>query len=111
MADSEGLNRTTIHIAGNDYTIVGTESPEHVREVGLLVDTKIRDSSKKSSPTAANNGCRSANTIRETSRIEWSTVRIHSVTSSKSTLTRMNSPIRKERIKHESMVKSLRYSH
>ncbi|AFS71124.1 Cell division protein ZapA [Exiguobacterium antarcticum B7] len=43
MADSEGLNRTTIHIAGNDYTIVGTESPEHVREVGLLVDTKIRE--------------------------------------------------------------------
>jgi len=41
--DSEGLNRTTIHIAGNDYTIVGTESPEHVREVGLLVDTKIRE--------------------------------------------------------------------
>jgi len=43
MADSEGLNRTTIHIAGNDYTIVGTESPEHLREVGLLVDTKIRE--------------------------------------------------------------------
>ena len=43
MADSEGLNRTTVHIAGNDYTIVGTESPEHVREVGLLVDTKIRE--------------------------------------------------------------------
>jgi cell division protein ZapA len=43
MADSEGLNRTTIHIAGNDYTIVGTESSEHVREVGLLVDTKIRE--------------------------------------------------------------------
>ncbi|WP_114569975.1 cell division protein ZapA [Exiguobacterium flavidum] len=43
MADSEALNRTTIHIAGSDYTIVGTESPEHVREVGLLVDTKIRE--------------------------------------------------------------------
>lgn len=35
--------RTTIHIAGQDYTIVSEESGDHVREVGFIVDSKIRE--------------------------------------------------------------------
>jgi cell division protein ZapA len=37
------LQRTTIHIAGQDYTIVSEEPADHVREVGFLVDSKIRE--------------------------------------------------------------------
>ncbi|WP_342432527.1 cell division protein ZapA [Neobacillus sp. FSL H8-0543] len=36
-------NRTTVDIYGQQYTILGTESPSHIRSVALLVDNKMRE--------------------------------------------------------------------
>ncbi|MDP4085369.1 MAG: cell division protein ZapA [Bacillota bacterium] len=40
-------NRTTVEIYGQQYIILGTESSSHVRLVGSLVDTKMREISSK----------------------------------------------------------------
>ncbi|ENH97038.1 hypothetical protein J416_07577 [Gracilibacillus halophilus YIM-C55.5] len=42
MAQSD-QSRTTVHIYGRDYHIVGDEKKEHVRQVAALVDEKMRE--------------------------------------------------------------------
>ena len=36
-------NRTTVGIYGQQYTIIGTESTSHIREVASIVDAKMRE--------------------------------------------------------------------
>jgi cell division protein ZapA len=36
-------NRTAVDIYGQQYVILGTESPEHIRHVASLVDDKMRE--------------------------------------------------------------------
>ncbi len=35
--------KTTVKIAGKDYTLVGTESEEHIRRVAVYVDRKMEE--------------------------------------------------------------------
>ncbi|WP_347549358.1 cell division protein ZapA [Pseudalkalibacillus hwajinpoensis] len=43
MADSQGKIRTTVEIHGEQYTIVGDKSHQHIREVSNLVDEKMNE--------------------------------------------------------------------
>lgn len=36
-------NKMTIRIAGREYTMVGSESPEHIQRVALYVDRKMQE--------------------------------------------------------------------
>ncbi len=40
-------NRTTVDIYGQQYVIMGTESPNHIRLVASLVDDKMREISSR----------------------------------------------------------------
>jgi len=40
-------NRTTVDIYGQQYVIMGSESPSHIRHVASLVDNKMREISSK----------------------------------------------------------------
>ncbi|MBV7506047.1 cell division protein ZapA [Bacillus sp. sid0103] len=40
-------NRTTVDIYGQQYVIMGSESPSHIRHVASLVDNKMREISFK----------------------------------------------------------------
>ncbi|MDQ1144810.1 cell division protein ZapA [Bacillus sp. SORGH_AS 510] len=40
-------HRTTVDIYGQQYVIMGTESPSHIRLVASLVDDKMREISSK----------------------------------------------------------------
>lgn len=40
-------NRTTVDIYGQQYVIMGSESPSHIRHVASLVDNKMREISYK----------------------------------------------------------------
>jgi cell division protein ZapA len=40
-------NRTTVDIYGQQYVILGTESPSHIRLVASLVDDKMREIGSK----------------------------------------------------------------
>jgi cell division protein ZapA len=40
-------NRTTVDIYGQQYVIMGTESPSHIRHVASLVDDKMREINSK----------------------------------------------------------------
>ncbi|CAH2716133.1 Cell division protein ZapA [Neobacillus rhizosphaerae] len=40
-------NRTTVDIYGQQYVIMGTESPSHIRLVASLVDDKMREINSK----------------------------------------------------------------
>ncbi|WHY65915.1 cell division protein ZapA [Neobacillus sp. SuZ13] len=40
-------NRTTVEIYGQQYVIVGSESPSQIRHVASLVDNKMREISYK----------------------------------------------------------------
>lgn len=40
-------NRTSVEIYGQQYVILGTESPSHIRYVSSLVDDKMREISSK----------------------------------------------------------------
>lgn len=40
-------NRTTVDIYGQQYIIVGTESPSHIRHVASLVNDKMREIGSK----------------------------------------------------------------
>lgn len=40
-------NKTTVDICGQQYVILGTESPSHIRLVASLVDDKMREISSK----------------------------------------------------------------
>ncbi|MFB7637729.1 cell division protein ZapA [Peribacillus butanolivorans] len=46
MSDDK-RNKTTVDIYGQPYTIVGTESASHMRQVASLVDEKMREISMK----------------------------------------------------------------
>ena len=36
-------NKTTVTICGQDYTMVGVESPEHIKRVAIYVDRKMEE--------------------------------------------------------------------
>jgi cell division protein ZapA len=40
-------NRTSVDIYGQQYVIMGSESPSHIRHVASLVDNKMREISSK----------------------------------------------------------------
>ncbi|WP_066365946.1 cell division protein ZapA [Neobacillus fumarioli] len=40
-------NRITVDIYGQQYVILGTESPSHIRHVAMLVDDKMRQISSR----------------------------------------------------------------
>ena len=40
-------NRTTVDIYGQQYVILGTESPSHIRLVASMVDNKMREIGSK----------------------------------------------------------------
>ena len=40
-------NKTTVDIYGQQYVIMGSESPSHIRHVASLVDNKMREISFK----------------------------------------------------------------
>ncbi|MEH7084445.1 cell division protein ZapA [Neobacillus drentensis] len=40
-------NKTTVDIYGQQYVIMGSESPSHIRHVASLVDNKMREISYK----------------------------------------------------------------
>lgn len=46
MTESQKM-RTTVDIYGQQYVILGTESPSHVRLVASMVDEKMREISSK----------------------------------------------------------------
>lgn len=46
MSNTE-KNRTTVDIYGQQYVIMGTESPSHIRLVASLVDDKMREINSK----------------------------------------------------------------
>ncbi|AGT33033.1 cell division protein ZapA [Geobacillus genomosp. 3] len=43
----ESKTRVSVRIYGQDYTIVGTESPAHIRLVAAFVDDKMHEFSEK----------------------------------------------------------------
>lgn len=43
MEDGHEKNRTIVSIYGQQYTIVGQENPDQVKEVATLVDRKMRE--------------------------------------------------------------------
>ena len=43
MMTQDKIKRTTIHIKGSTYTIVGNEEPEHIRLIAGLVDDKMKE--------------------------------------------------------------------
>jgi len=40
-------NKVTVKIAGNEYVLCGTESPEYIQRIALMVDRKIQDITRK----------------------------------------------------------------
>jgi cell division protein ZapA len=46
LSESQKM-RTTVDIYGQQYVILGTESPSHVRLVASMVDEKMREISSK----------------------------------------------------------------
>ncbi len=36
-------NKTTVRILGRDYTIVGSDAPEHIKRVAVYVDRKMEE--------------------------------------------------------------------
>ena len=47
-------NRTTVEIYGQPYTIVGTETMEHIKTVANTVDEKMREIKNKNSSLGTN---------------------------------------------------------
>ncbi|WP_425352559.1 cell division protein ZapA [Alteribacter populi] len=43
VGEGKGKSRTIVTIYGQQYTIVGKESPEHVKNVAELVNDKMRE--------------------------------------------------------------------
>ncbi|WP_026690601.1 cell division protein ZapA [Alteribacter aurantiacus] len=43
MGEGTGKSRTIVTIYGQQYTIVGKESPDHVKEVASLVNHKMKE--------------------------------------------------------------------
>ena len=50
MAEGHERSKTTVTIYGQQYTIIGREKEEQIREVATLVDIKMREI-KKSNPS------------------------------------------------------------
>lgn len=36
-------NKTTVRIMGRDYTIIGSDPPEHIKRVAVFVDRKMEE--------------------------------------------------------------------
>jgi cell division protein ZapA len=47
MLSNNQKNRTPVDIYGQQYIIMGSESPSHIRHVASLVDEKMREISSK----------------------------------------------------------------
>lgn len=47
MLSNKQKNKTTVEIYGQQYVILGTESPSHIRLVASLVDDKMREIGSK----------------------------------------------------------------
>ena len=47
MLSNSQKSRTTVDIYGQQYVIMGSESPSHIRHVASLVDNKMREISYK----------------------------------------------------------------
>ncbi|WP_257346487.1 cell division protein ZapA [Pseudalkalibacillus decolorationis] len=43
MSNVNNKKRTTVHIYGQHYTIIGAEGPAHVHKVASIVDDKMRE--------------------------------------------------------------------
>ncbi len=43
MTNDKGKVRSTVEIYGEKYTVVGSEDPEHIHKVAMLVDKKMRE--------------------------------------------------------------------
>jgi len=40
-------NKVTVRIAGNEYVLTGTESPEYIQKIALFVDRKVLEVTRK----------------------------------------------------------------
>lgn len=40
-------NKVAVKIAGNEYILCGTESPEYIQRIAMMVDRKIQDITRK----------------------------------------------------------------
>ncbi len=40
-------NKVTVRIAGNEYILCGTEPPEYIQKIAMMVDRKLRDITRK----------------------------------------------------------------
>ncbi len=40
-------NKVTVRIAGNEYVVTGSESPEYIQRIALFVDRKVLEISRK----------------------------------------------------------------
>ena len=49
MADDQRKTKSTVTIDGQQYTIVGYESEEHVEEVARMVDEKMKELRRQNS--------------------------------------------------------------
>ena len=47
MMTQDKVKRTTVHIKGRSYTIVGNEKSEHIRLIAGLVDDKMKEIHEK----------------------------------------------------------------
>lgn len=47
MSKKKEKQRTTVSIYGQNYTVVGQESPAHIKEVAQEVDQKMREIKKR----------------------------------------------------------------
>ncbi|HOK43216.1 MAG TPA: cell division protein ZapA [Thermoclostridium caenicola] len=44
---AEEKNKVVVRIAGNEYVLCGTESPEYIQRIALLVDRKLQEITRK----------------------------------------------------------------
>jgi len=40
-------NKVVVRIAGNEYILCGSESPEYIQKIAMMVDRKLRDITRK----------------------------------------------------------------
>jgi len=44
---AEEKNKVVVRIAGNEYVLCGTESPEYIQRIALLVDRRLQEITRK----------------------------------------------------------------
>jgi cell division protein ZapA len=48
VENKQNINRTIVRIYGQEYTIVGTEDPQHILKIAEIVDIKMKEIKQKS---------------------------------------------------------------